>query len=80
MTSFILTEMEISAICRKVNLEVERIIHQHRKLLIAGALFLDSLEIKLSIQKTGIKKGKDELSWQSQFKNYFSPMKIRVLN
>jgi hypothetical protein len=50
VTSVILTEMEISAICKKVNLEVERIIHQHRELLIAGALFLDSLEIKLSIQ------------------------------
>jgi hypothetical protein len=51
VTSFILTEMEISAICKKVNLEVESIIHQHRELLIDGALFLDSLEIKLSIQK-----------------------------
>ena len=50
MTSVILTEMEISAICKRVNLEVERIINQHRELLIAGALFLDSLEIKLSIQ------------------------------
>ena len=72
--------MEISAICKKVDLEVERIINQHKEMLIAGAIFLDSLENELSIQKTGIKKGKDELSWQSQFKNYFSPMKIRVLN
>jgi hypothetical protein len=50
VSSFLLTEMEISAICKKVNLEVESIIHQHRELLITGALFLDSLEIKLSIQ------------------------------
>jgi hypothetical protein len=50
VTSFILTEMEISAICKKINLEVESIINQHRELLIEGALFLDSLEIKLSIQ------------------------------
>lgn len=50
VASVILTEKEISAICKKVNVEVERIIHQHRELLIAGVLFLDSLEIKLTIQ------------------------------
>ena len=48
--SAILTDPEISAISKKVNLEVKNIIYQHKELLIAGALFLDSLENKLSIQ------------------------------
>ena len=50
VASFILTEMEISAISKKVDLDVERIINQHREMLIAGAIFLDSLENELSIQ------------------------------
>lgn len=48
--SVILTDSEISAVSKKLNLEVENILRQHRELLIAGALFLDSLEITLSIQ------------------------------
>ena len=51
--SVILTDLEISAICKKVNLEVENILRQHREVLITGAIFLDSLENKLSI-KSGI--------------------------
>ena len=50
VASFLLTKMEISAICKKVDLEVERIINQHKEMLIAGAIFLDSLENELSIQ------------------------------
>jgi len=56
VTSVILTDLEISAVCKKVNLEVENILRQHREMLIAGALFLDSLEIRLSIQTKMNKK------------------------
>lgn len=48
--SVILTDSEISAISKKVNLEVKNILRQHREMLIEGALFLDSLEIRLLIQ------------------------------
>ena len=48
--SVILTDLEISTVSKKLNLEVENILHQHKELLITGALFLDSLEITLSIQ------------------------------
>lgn len=50
--SVILTEPEIAVICKKVNLEVENIIHQHKELLIDATLFLDLLETKLSIQSS----------------------------
>ncbi len=50
VTSVILTDKEIAALCKKVNLEVENIIHQHRELLITGAIFLDSIQIRLSIE------------------------------
>lgn len=54
--SVILTDSEISAVSKKLNLEVENILSKHRELLIAGALFLDSLEIRLSIQTKMNKK------------------------
>jgi hypothetical protein len=48
--SVILTDSEISAISKKVSLEVKNILRKHREMLIEGALFLDSLEIRLLIQ------------------------------
>lgn len=53
VTSVILTNVEIAAVCKKVNSEVEDIIRRHREMLIEGAIFLDSMQTKLSI-KTGL--------------------------
>ena len=50
VASVILTDTEIAALCKKVNSEVENIIRQHRELLITGAIFLDSIQIRLSIE------------------------------